>query len=1486
MGLLCLAAAARGQTTYYVSPDGNDGATGLATTSALRTVQRALNLAQPGDTVLLRGGTYREHAQAVRSGTPGQPITLAAYSNETPVIKGSRVVTNWTHAGGSIWKRSGWTNWSQQVFVDGEPLQMIGPTLHAAYAPIGLGVADMIPGSFHVATNESALYVWLPDGDNPAGHLVEAAAGDYRRVLDLLGYYHVDGLDIRHSNVIVQWPAFFAGDGSVVRNCTIRHNDMIGVIVGHNARLENCDISHNGVLGAQTSHTNVTIRNNLVYSNNYRGFNDNFISAGIKVYGAGTVLVESNLLHDNFGNGIWVDFCRDESLKQIRGNTILRNRRPPSRPDAAAAALFAEISRNVLFENNLVVDSSITAVRIAESDNCRVFNNTIIGTLGHAAIEARLNPRQIPYNQYAENVPANYEWITFTSNRLANNLLYNNEVEYELWWPTNSPNTNLVVHGNASDFNLFHRDTGIPAFRAAGIHTGLVAFSAATGFDVHSLQQTPRLAEPASGNYRLSAISPAVDAGTNLPELVNATDLDGGPRLLFGAMDLGAYEFNGSAEAIAPSVDILTPGGTVSYDVLHVAGINNANAVGAMWAEVAENGGATNSHPVYRVSDTSWRLDDLTLQTGIVYAMTVFATNLNGAVASDSLVVERGGIGTGTPGLAITNTPPLATLAPTFVLGGTNNPHVAGPMRWINRYAGSVTASGTFPRAGTVWSATISGLQTGENRIVISATNAWGVYAAATTVVHHGETPAHYVSTNSPNPAYPYLSWDTAAHVLMDAVDAASDGDRVVVGPGLYDRGGRDDPYGAARLFIDKGITVESSEGPASTVIWGYRPGGPVAMRGVLIRHSNAVFRGFTVSGGTALGIYPLERKHGGGLLAFEVKDISNCVFSGNTALPDGAGGGVMLYDATPATLSDATFVSNRAANGAGCAIWFGKNITASRLTAHGNIAEISGGGFSVDNISGLHSALAYDNIAGAVGGGFSMANNVFLWNCAAEHNTAGQSGGGFYFIASTADVYNVTAWTNVPDALGVASNQLSHRAFNSLFGGSLPTSVVYASILQTDPRYENPAQRDFRLRHDSPAIDAGATNLWLGQRADLDGSVRVAGPAPDLGPYEHWRNVWMTLAAPAYYSGSGSWVNVTMTWASDRSLSNSVLQFALPGGWTVGAYSGAPPATLVSATQLVMTGSMTTSPVQVAVRLDVAAGVSGLQTVTVHHAYQVSGMAAPLTNRPAADLRFDNYKYLHIVPSGSGYVTINDGWYVPGAEVRLTPYANPGWRFRGWLGDTADGITNLNGSLDVVMDRHRDITADFVKLVSLSITSAFAAVTPQPGAFVVDQGTRIDLSALATVTNNGVTYVPAAWHGSGSLPATGTARQISVPILEDSSLTWIWVPLEAAQQTPGYRIRGILTADILVQLAFDPSPDISRAWCRPLLPPGSALLQAGGTPPATVTTNGFLLLDTGLEDGEARFEFTIQLPPDHVGPIEIRSETGLNALPGEVLNL
>jgi len=79
--------------TYYVSGSGNDKNTGLSSSSAFRTIQKAADITKPGDTVLIMNGVYKNAyrngnvVSITRSGTAKAWIKFKAYPGHFPKLQ-------------------------------------------------------------------------------------------------------------------------------------------------------------------------------------------------------------------------------------------------------------------------------------------------------------------------------------------------------------------------------------------------------------------------------------------------------------------------------------------------------------------------------------------------------------------------------------------------------------------------------------------------------------------------------------------------------------------------------------------------------------------------------------------------------------------------------------------------------------------------------------------------------------------------------------------------------------------------------------------------------------------------------------------------------------------------------------------------------------------------------------------------------------------------------------------------------------------------------------------------------------------------------------------------------------------------------------------------------------------------------------------------------------------------------------------------------
>jgi hypothetical protein len=81
-----------GSTEFHVATNGNDSNPGTLA-APLRTIQRAADLAQPGDTVTVHEGVYRERVNPPRGGhSDAIRIVYQAAPGEKVVIKGSEVM--------------------------------------------------------------------------------------------------------------------------------------------------------------------------------------------------------------------------------------------------------------------------------------------------------------------------------------------------------------------------------------------------------------------------------------------------------------------------------------------------------------------------------------------------------------------------------------------------------------------------------------------------------------------------------------------------------------------------------------------------------------------------------------------------------------------------------------------------------------------------------------------------------------------------------------------------------------------------------------------------------------------------------------------------------------------------------------------------------------------------------------------------------------------------------------------------------------------------------------------------------------------------------------------------------------------------------------------------------------------------------------------------------------------------------------------------
>jgi len=102
LGMAMVLSCGRGGE-YHVALDGSDTNPGTRA-APLRTIQRAADLAQPGDVITVHAGVYRERVDPPRGGTSDtQRIVYRAAPGEHVEIAGSEVVRGWQRVRGDVW---------------------------------------------------------------------------------------------------------------------------------------------------------------------------------------------------------------------------------------------------------------------------------------------------------------------------------------------------------------------------------------------------------------------------------------------------------------------------------------------------------------------------------------------------------------------------------------------------------------------------------------------------------------------------------------------------------------------------------------------------------------------------------------------------------------------------------------------------------------------------------------------------------------------------------------------------------------------------------------------------------------------------------------------------------------------------------------------------------------------------------------------------------------------------------------------------------------------------------------------------------------------------------------------------------------------------------------------------------------------------------------------------------------------------------------
>jgi len=367
---------------------------------------------------------------------------------------------------------------------------------------------------------------------------------------------------------------------------------------------------------------------------------------------------------------------------------------------------------------------------------------------------------------------------------------------------------------------------------------------------------------------------------------------------------------------------------------------------------------------------------------------------------------------------------------------------------------------------------------------------------------------------------------------IQAGIDAASNGDTVLVSPGTYKEN---------ISFNGKSITVASQSGPAVTIIDGQQLTAVVTFSGGETRQ--AVLRGFTVqNGGYAYPGSGISISGASPTIEGNVVILNNVC--GNAVSSDNGGPLIqnnLIANNNPSCYSQAVYLNYDTSDDVignvisdnpfgGINVFYPSgnvNITANAIVDNGS--------------SGIIYNSLYGNSANVVGnlvtrnqeGGISLGSSpVTLVNNTVFNNNGQQC------CSSGAEVYANTVDNQVTIDNNLIIGNTSYPALacgaynadpvfqhNDVFstegpgyGGVCPDFTGSNGNISVDPLFAAPLSGDLHIQSHSPAVNAGTNSAPNLPKKDFDGDPRILGKVIDIGVDEYSPKTTLTLSTLNLY--------------------------------------------------------------------------------------------------------------------------------------------------------------------------------------------------------------------------------------------------------------------------------------------------------------------------------------------------------------------------------
>lgn len=373
---------------------------------------------------------------------------------------------------------------------------------------------------------------------------------------------------------------------------------------------------------------------------------------------------------------------------------------------------------------------------------------------------------------------------------------------------------------------------------------------------------------------------------------------------------------------------------------------------------------------------------------------------------------------------------------------------------------------------------------------------------------------------------------------IQAAIEAAQDGDTVVVAPGTYVE---------TINFRGKAITVTSSGGADVTIIDGNQAGSVVTFSSS--EWYTSVLNGFTLRNGRAILAAPVYGNGGGifisaaspiitnnrivqnqgfngaGIYAGGSPVISGNLISENSRIAGwsgGFGGGGIYLCGSSALIEGNTIVKNsmsQASGGGGIFMTCDGHsiIRGNTISQNGGTGLSGGGGIYVNSASVNHQII--QNIitanSSSYGGGIYLARGIVVSNNTVVDNSASDGTALYldrYSWGSGLVVNNILSGKGGQSLIYSASSSTLNPPFRNnilfsdaatIYGGTFTDLNGINGNIAADPQLKYPALGYFGLRPGSPAIDSGDNQSPGLPDSDFYGSPRIVNNSVDIGAIE-----------------------------------------------------------------------------------------------------------------------------------------------------------------------------------------------------------------------------------------------------------------------------------------------------------------------------------------------------------------------------------------------